>query len=315
LDALYLLTCADIMGTNPKLWNGWKAKLLSDLYTATRVALRRGLENPVHAAERLQAAQATALELLRGEGAGRAQVQKVWQSFPQRALLRHTPDEIRFQTQAILAHERANDPYVIAIRPITSAGSFELFVRVPDRFGLFAMITSTLDRFGMAVVGARIASNAAGQTHDSFQLLDTEAASQHQPRARALDLQMHLRLALMQEEYRPRAAKRAATRQQKHFQFAPHIEISDSDARSSDADLHKDIGTQTLSLICPDTYGLLARVAIVLFEQKLRVHTARIATFGERAEDFFQISEIDGSRLSAERSAALIAALHDALST
>ena len=50
---LYLLTCADIAGTSPKLWNAWKDRLLADLYTATRLALRRGLEHPVAADERI----------------------------------------------------------------------------------------------------------------------------------------------------------------------------------------------------------------------------------------------------------------------
>ena len=36
LVALYLLTVADIRGTSPKVWNAWKAKLLEDLFHATR---------------------------------------------------------------------------------------------------------------------------------------------------------------------------------------------------------------------------------------------------------------------------------------
>ncbi|MCW5626548.1 MAG: [protein-PII] uridylyltransferase, partial [Burkholderiales bacterium] len=36
LVALYLLTVADIRGTSPKVWNAWKAKLLEDLFRATR---------------------------------------------------------------------------------------------------------------------------------------------------------------------------------------------------------------------------------------------------------------------------------------
>ena len=36
LIALYLLTVADIRGTSPKVWNAWKAKLLEDLFWATR---------------------------------------------------------------------------------------------------------------------------------------------------------------------------------------------------------------------------------------------------------------------------------------
>ncbi|RZA24415.1 MAG: HD domain-containing protein, partial [Lysobacteraceae bacterium] len=40
LDYLYLLTCADIAGTSPKLWNAWKDRLLADLYFATRRVMR-----------------------------------------------------------------------------------------------------------------------------------------------------------------------------------------------------------------------------------------------------------------------------------
>ena len=35
LNALYLLTVADIRGTSPKVWNNWKARLLEELYQRT----------------------------------------------------------------------------------------------------------------------------------------------------------------------------------------------------------------------------------------------------------------------------------------
>src|SRR3546814_5249295 len=53
LDYLYLLTCADIAGTSPKLWNAWKERLLADLRTSTRLALRQGVEHPVAAIEHI----------------------------------------------------------------------------------------------------------------------------------------------------------------------------------------------------------------------------------------------------------------------
>ncbi|GIT27258.1 MAG: hypothetical protein CM1200mP41_33020 [Gammaproteobacteria bacterium] len=46
LDNLYLLTIADMMGTNPHVWNDWKSQLLLDPYLATSRTLRRGLSNP-----------------------------------------------------------------------------------------------------------------------------------------------------------------------------------------------------------------------------------------------------------------------------
>ena len=46
LDYLYVLTVADVRGTNPKLWNTWKATLFDELYERVKRALRRGAREP-----------------------------------------------------------------------------------------------------------------------------------------------------------------------------------------------------------------------------------------------------------------------------
>jgi [protein-PII] uridylyltransferase len=46
LDYLYVLTCADVRGTNPRLWNSWKASLFHEFYERVKRALRRGLSRP-----------------------------------------------------------------------------------------------------------------------------------------------------------------------------------------------------------------------------------------------------------------------------
>ena len=55
--------------------------------------------------------------------------------------------------------------------------------------------------------------------------------------------------------------------------------------------------------------GLLSDVAQVLRAQGLNVHDARIATFGERAEDLFQITGADGLPLTETTQQALRDAL------
>ena len=57
LDYLYVLTVADINATNPSLWNSWRASLLRQLYTETKRALRRGLENPLDREEQIRQTQ------------------------------------------------------------------------------------------------------------------------------------------------------------------------------------------------------------------------------------------------------------------
>ncbi len=57
LDHLYVLTCADVRGTNPKLWNSWKASLFHEFYERVKRALRRGLESPIDQEELIRETQ------------------------------------------------------------------------------------------------------------------------------------------------------------------------------------------------------------------------------------------------------------------
>ena len=70
-----------------------------------------------------------------------------------------------------------------------------------------------------------------------------------------------------------------------------------------------------LGLVATDRPGLLADVAQELRSHGLRVHDARIATFGERAEDIFLISDQNDRALGLERIEQLRAALVACLDT
>ena len=86
----------------------------------------------------------------------------------------------------------------------------------------------------------------------------------------------------------PIHARPILNQQLRHFRIAVQIDFGDVIARDSSGG---DVGRTMLSLVCNDRPGLLADVAQVLRQQGLRVHDARIATFGERAEDVFQITD------------------------
>jgi [protein-PII] uridylyltransferase len=58
-------------------------------------------------------------------------------------------------------------------------------------------------------------------------------------------------------------------------------------------------------LTCHDRPGLLSRVAAAFTRQGLQVHSARIATFGEKVEDTFLVSDQDQQPLGDAAMAAL----------
>lgn len=293
LDYLYLLTVADISGTNPKLWNGWKERLLGDLYQTTRYALRRGLEHPVHESERIRDVQRVAVELLAKSGIQADAAEALWAEYPAESFLRFNPAQIAWQTEAVLKHAGRAEP-LVAVRSPTEHGTTEVFVYSADRDGVFATITAVLDRLQLSVLEARIVSSKQGHVLDTFQVLDAE----HKPLTDAERIE-ELRERLSDELGKPELsltpARRAWTRQQKHFQLALKLDFSDDEAA----------GRTEMGLVCSDRPGLLAQIAQVFRAVGLAVHDARIATFGERVEDIFLLSTLDGKPLSLEQRDAL----------
>jgi len=72
-------------------------------------------------------------------------------------------------------------------------------------------------------------------------------------------------------------------------------------------------GATQLALVCSDRPGLLAEVAQALRDARVRVHDARIATFGERVEDFFVLAGASGGVLTQAARDALRGRLLDRL--
>ncbi len=298
LDHLYLLTIADIAGTNPKLWNEWKARLLADLHMAARYALRAGLGRPLHADERAADCRRRTLELLLESGLSQQRSTALLDRFPPAGFLRHRPAQLCWQARAIV--QAGDAAVVVAINAQSARGGSELFVCAPDREGLFAAITATLDRAGLGVVDARLLVGPGDRVFDTFGLLDSTSGSAL-PVGRARELEARLLRVLDAPDLDARVARRSLPRRLRHFQRAPQIEFDDVE------------GATQLALVCSDRPGLLAEVAQALREVHVRVHDARIATFGERVEDFFLLADASGSVLAEATRAALRARLLERL--
>jgi [protein-PII] uridylyltransferase len=302
LDYLYLLTVADIAGTSPKLWNAWKDRLLADLHGATRFALRRGLENRVYADERIAETRAAARMRLIDAGLSAETIERVWAGFPRESFQRYSPEQIAWQTRGIAQVAPQDLPLVLA-RPHVRAAALEVFVYSHDRDGLFAVAAATLDRLGLSIAEARIVTSMDGFSLDTFQVLDAgmEFVS---PERRAATVAESLREALADMPDQIAPPNRLIPRQLRHFRIPVQIEFSQDEAA----------GRTRMMLVCTDRPGLLARAAAVLRAHRMRLHDARIATFGERVEDFFQLSDEDNRAITDEaRLEAVRAALTEAL--
>ncbi len=301
LDYLYLLTLADISGTSPKLWNSWKARLLADLYLLTHAALGRGLENPVQRSERIAAIREESSAALATAGLDRARVSACWEGWPEDYFLRHTADQVIWQTRSILEAGDLDGP-LVRIRQAARGGAAELFVHAPNRDGTFATIVDAIGRAGLDIVDARAVNTADGMVIDSFQVLSADGSATLDQAwsdsvCRRLERALNRR-SLTLPQRQPRMPQRLV-----HFQRPPSI------ALRPDPGGH---GTE-LELICSDRPGLLAQVSAVLLSQQVRIRGARIATFGDRVEDFILISDREDRPLNEARCEQLKTALTEAL--
>ena len=298
LDYLYLLTCADIAGTSPKLWNAWKDRLLADLYFATRRALREGLEPPLPEVARVAAARREVGAWLQEGGFSADQAAALLARMPDEAFVRFRIEQLLWQAQALA--EVAPGGLLVRARPIQhGANALELLVHSPDRDGLFAAIVISLDRLGFGIHRARILDGPDDTVLDTFEVSPADSFADPDPQALVASLQRVLCAPL--EGLRP--VRRVVPRQLRHFRFAPRIEFPE--AGESQCTL--------LNLVAPDRPGLLADVAEVVRDQNLRVHDARIATFGERGEDQFLLTDHQDRPLDETTRQALREALQAAL--
>ncbi|MDY6942441.1 MAG: [protein-PII] uridylyltransferase [Pseudomonadota bacterium] len=305
LDHLFLLTVADMRGTNPGLLSGWKYRLLTQLYHATAEALQRGLENPLDAAEVIKENRAEALTLLRQNDLEVPDIEACWANFPPEYFLRHQGDEIAWETRAIMAANHDPTP-LVQIRPDAERGGTSIFLYLPDRDYLFGAVTGTLNQLGLTVQDARISSTWNGKALDTYLVLEEDGRMVSE-RFRIAEIREALIRELAKSTTGQSQVTRPPPRRVRAFTTPTQV-------RFRPANGHPHLA---LELITGDRPGLLSIVGRVFQENGIRLHAAKVATIGERAEDVFWISSRDGDiqaqpQLQHQLREALVKALDEA---
>jgi [protein-PII] uridylyltransferase len=288
LDYLYVLTVADVRGTNPKLWNSWKARLFEEFYERTKRALRRGLETPIDQDELIRETQAQALSIV-SESVTSTQALGVWTQWTEAYFLRYTAEEIAWHTALLATRKADDDSPLVAIRQLTDRGGTAVLTYTPRRLRSFARTTGVLDQMGLNVVDARLITSANGFSLETYEVLEDNGAVIADA-TRVREIERGLWNALKQVEDSPPAVTRRAPRQVRMFYTPTQINFS-VDNRNE---------RTILELIAADRPGLLSEVGKVFRAERVAINGAKIMTVGERAEDVFYITGADGGLLQEE---------------
>ena len=289
LVALYLLTVADIRGTNPEIWNAWKARLMEDLFRQTRRYLSDG-----RVADRLGEIRHAAADALNLYALPPDSYQLLWAQLDDSYFLDHDPQEIAWHTRLLAFKVNADTPIVKA-RLSRAGEGLQVMVYCPDQRALFARICNFFARMNYTIAEAKIHTTQHGYALDSFQIME---ASHGDTAYRDIMTYIEFELAQQIAQAKPvvLATSRRVSRQLKYFPINTETEIKPDNK-----------GMYVLSLVAGDRPGLLAHIALVLDKHNIRLHRAKINTLGSRAEDIFWIS---GAALAQpEQTKALRAAL------
>ena len=274
LVALYLLTVADVRGTSPKVWNAWKARLLEDLFQATR----RTLGTPARSADaELENRKQESLRILQLYGLSPVAHEPLWKELDVVYFLRHSAADIAWHARSLLVHVRTTRP-IVRTRLATAGEGIEVLLYMPDARDLFLRVCGYFDSRQFSILDARVHTTRHGYALDTFLVTDHGRGGHFRPILEGVERE--LTEWMSHSDPLPEPTKGRLSRLSRHFPVSPEVHLQPDDS-----------GRQyILSVVATDRVGLLYSIARVLARHGVNLLTARILTLGERVEDVFLIS-------------------------
>jgi len=282
LRQLALLTIVDIRAVGPGVWNSWKRQLLHELYEAAEERIRLGHVSHGRA-ERIKAKKAAVEARLGASGNLVAQVGRQLRD----AYWIAEPEDIIAMNLAQLAAAKGSQ-LDIQTHYYAARGATLVTVIAADHPGLFYRIAGGIHLAGGNIIDARIHTARNGIAVDNFLVQDPlgrpfmEQSQLARLRTTIEDALANRVRLVPQLAARPLARPRADA-----FEVRPRVGF-DNDASNR---------FTVVEVSALDRPALLNRLARALFEAKLIVHSAHVATYGERAADTFYVTDLIGEKV------------------
>jgi [protein-PII] uridylyltransferase len=302
LKLLLVMTVADMRAVSPRVWNGWKATLLREIYARVAEVLAGGLstsERDVRVKRARDAADAMLAEQGWNE-ADRAFFRGLgypgyWLSFDPDTHVRHA--------RLVRDAEARGAPLTVQTEPLHARAVTEVTVYAADHAGLFSRIAGALAVAGASIVDARIHTMTNGMALDTFWVQDASGGAFDQPHRLAKlavlveqALSGHLRLS----QEIPKLTQAILGRRMRAIHVPPRVVV---DNRASNS-------YTVLEVNGRDRPGLLHDVTSAISEQGLQIGSAHVTTYGVRAVDVFYVKDVFGLKIENERK---LGGLRDAL--
>ncbi len=275
LIALYLLTIADIRGTNPKIWNSWKANLIDDLFHSSMLFLQGKTDSPMSL---ISQRHDIAMLSMQKMGLSEAQQRKTIQDLGQAYFSRYEKRDIVWHLKTIATEMQ--EP-TIATRFMPHSQFLQVMVFMPNNEHLFAKMCHIFSSYQLDILAAKAFVTDHHFVLDTFTLHIPDYLLYDQGEKLLKKLEKTLRhFAMHPEQFNIASIAKPKSRRLKHLPLSTHIELIQEEIEP----------LFTLNIITYNRLGLLANIAKILSEFNIHLHHAKITTMDERVEDSFLIS-------------------------
>lgn len=278
LNYLYLLTVADIRATNNNLWNGWRDSLLRQLYRASKQYLEHNEEIAKNTAEKSKQRWQQALQQLIFQSWPEQQVTQLWQYYESDYFLRHTTDDIVWQTAHRLRHPTATT--LINTRRFDQKDTLEVCIYTKDKSRVFATTAACLEQLQLNILDAKINSTSDGNTLNTYIV---NGPTQNQS---AIIDALEKKLTNL-EEITPSNVV-LTPRKMKLFETEATIRFQTNEQQ------HHTV----MELNIHDRPGLVSSISQVFLLCDIQLINAKLTTLGDQVEDVFFISTYRNEPLS-----------------
>ncbi len=291
LRLLLVLTVVDIRAVGPGVWNSWKRQLLSDLFEATEEVLRLGHKQRGRGARVEAKKQSVAMQLDFKTTTFVALSAKLGDGY-----WIAEPEDVIARNLKLLNDHRDSDLAIDAVY-YPDRGATLVTVYAVDHPGLFFRIAGAIHMAGGNIIDARIHTSRDGMALDNFLIQDPLGQPfSEQGRLERLKASIHDGLTQRAKPDPRLAEKPKALRRADAFKIAS-IVIFDNEASNR---------YTVVEVSAQDRPALLNRLAEALFHSKTTLHSAHIATYGERAVDTFYITDLIGDKIESKSRLAAI---------
>jgi [protein-PII] uridylyltransferase len=285
LRLLLVLTVVDIRAVGPGVWNSWKRQLLSDLYEATEEVLRLGHKQRGRD-ERISAKKQSVAQALSMPDTIFAKIAK---RLPGPYWIAEPTDIIERNIRLLDSDDGSGLAIDACYYP--ERGATLITVLAADHPGLFYRIAGAIHLAGGNIIDARIHTSSDGMAVDNF-LVQDPLGRPFQEVGQIERLRSGIQEALVNRSKLTArlSAKAASRRGADAFQISPSVFVDN-------------VASNRFTVVevnAADRPALLNNLAQALFESKVTLHSAHIATYGERAVDTFYVTDLLGGKIEAK---------------